>query len=587
MKNPQPLGNKINLCKGKLLFYLYRSEQGYIHRHSSSSNEQEMNGRKKSCYEKAEECIKLLGSALDWEYIDPEGSKMLDIAILDYIRETNKLNNLKRCLLCRRKRSLMKSHIWPRSFLRRYGSSRGHDISSRIYISFHSSNPREKSPGEVAYWMLCGECEQRISQNGEDKFVSEIYDVMSSASGKDVTLPYGPWLYSFSIGLAFRTFVYYYLSATEHYLVFQQCREHLLHLPVKYKTSSTECCHDSPTKEYIAEEKQVVEIVAPIVILANPTKLSIDHPRKSMLIGALFNAGSALMSTCYLSTGKRDLSGQIHFMVIQLGSLNILLLLEASTDYCPPTGSLIKPEGGELFVPGEESRWKLIPEGLLVAIDSTATLIEETSLHHYAYKSKAGNWKSLSVEEQTPPIESKELEDKEKLLHRTLKESSSSPETSLVSGFLNRAYPSLSFLPNDMKLLQKHEYTQKGYLRLPSSHVVLLHANINLAEDSFTVFLVAKFEDGPSSLKTYVIFTECIRGVQLAYGAYISVNTDNSIQITESLIDMKKFSEHHVKRFQHYCGIVEEILPLWLKNKGFENIKVLTQRAEVTRSVKY
>lgn len=592
-----PLCGKLHLFKGKALFCLYRREQDHIQRHSSTSNDQE---RRSSCYVKAEGCIKLLSAALDQECIDPEGSKMLDIAMLDYIRETNKLNNLKRCLLCLKKRSLMKSHLWPRSFLRRYSHSRAQDISSRIFISFHSLKPKEKSPGEVTYWMLCGECEQRISQNGEEKFASEIYDTVFSASENDIKIPYGSWLYSFSIGLVFRTFLYFSHGSTEHYLIFQQCREHLLNLPVKYKTHST--CkhgHDALTstdsrshehKEFDATlspllEKQTVENVVPVVILANPTKLNIDNPRKSMLIGALFDAGSAFMSGCYLTTGKRDLSGEDHFVVVRLGNLNILLPLKASTDYCPPAGSLIKPQGGELFVPGEDSRWNLIPEGLWVAIDSTAEVIEKTSLHHYAYKSKTGHWKSLSAEEQKPPLQSRELMDKERLLHKSLKEASSSPESSLVSRFLNTAYPSLSFLPDEIKLFLKHQYTQRRCLELPNSHVILLHENVNLVEDGFTVFLVAKFEDNPSTLSTYVIFIELINGVQMAYGAYVCVRTNDKICITDSLVDMKKFSEHHLGRFEYYCRIVEEILPLLLKQKRCDHIKVLTQRAEVTRLV--
>ncbi len=578
------LSNKHYLFKGKSLFHLYRREQGFLTRYSDTLSDQEIISRRSSCYKKAEECIKILGVALDNECIDSEGSRMLDIAMSDYIRETNKLNNLKRCLLCRKKRSLMKSHLWPRSFLRRYSYSRVHDISSRIFISFHSLKPREKSPGEVTYWMLCGECEQRICQNGEDKFTSEAYDLVSSASENAIKISYGPWLYNFSIGLVFRTFLYFNYESAESYLIFQQCRERLLNLPVKYKTNST-------TISLIAsaqEDKESVpsipppleDIAVPVVILVNPTKTSIDFPRKSILIGALFDAGSAFMSRHYLSTGKLDLSGQEHFIVVRLGNLSILLPLKASTDYNPPPGSLIRPQGGELFVPGENSRWDLIPEGLWEAIDSTAILIEETSLHHYTYKSKTGNWKSHSAEEYEPFL-SRELMEKERLLNKNLKEVSSSPESALISRFLNEASPSLSFLPEEIKLLQKHKYTQKRFLQLPSSHVVLFHKNIDLAEDGFTVFLVAKIEDNPCTVRTYIIFVELVCGVQIAYGAYVTIDTNNSFSITDSLIDMKKFSEHYRERYKYYCQIVGDLLPLMLNEKGCE----IAQRAKITKLV--
>ena len=114
------ISNKVEAClfKAKALFHLYRREQEYLHRHLSSLNQQDANHKTTSCYSKVEECIKLLSKAYDIKTIDSEGSKMLDQSLLDYIRETNKLNKLKRCLLCRTRSELKRSHLWPRSFLR-------------------------------------------------------------------------------------------------------------------------------------------------------------------------------------------------------------------------------------------------------------------------------------------------------------------------------------------------------------------------------------------------------------------------------------------------------------------------------------
>ena len=597
-----PVSDKLYLYMGKALFHLYRKEQEYLWRHSKTLNQRDLDKKKSSCYDKTKECIKLLGTVLDQNCTDQEYSKMLDMAMLDYIREVNKLNNLKRCMLCREKRSLMRSHLWPRSFLRRYSYSRVQDISSRMFISFSSTRPREKSPGELTYWMLCGKCEQRISQNGEDKFGSEIYDIIASSPDKDISIAYGPWLYNFSIGLVFRTFLFFSVGSMEYYSIFQQCREHILKLPVKYQTDSNhKSGNDAMNVNTLPETissihsdanlsasggKQVTEIDIPVVILINPTKLNVNHPRKSMLIGALLDAGSALMSGHYLTTGELDLSGKHHFIVVRLGNLSILLPLKALGDvieYHPPEGCLIKLQGGNLVIPAESKRWDLIPDGLWVAMDVTAKSIEETSLHHYAYKSKTGHWKSLTAEEQELPCTSIESASKERVLHKSLKEASNSPESSFVSRFLNTSYPSLSFLPDEIKLFQKHEDTKKGYLQLPNSHFILCHDNIDLDEDALTIFLVGKFEESSSQLRTYVIFAEHIRGVQMAYGAYIDVNRDGKICITDSLIDMKKFSKHHMGRFEHYCRDIEKVFPLLLKAKGFDNIEVAIQRAKVTR----
>ena len=591
-----PLSNKLHLYTGKALYHLYRREQEYLRRHSSTLNQRYLDEKRSNCYDKTKQCIKIFGALLDQNSIDVESSKMLDISMLDYIREMNKLYNLKRCLLCRQKRSLMRSHLWPRSFLRRYSYSQVQNVSSRMFISFSSVRPREKSPGELTYWMLCGECEQRISQNGEDKFGSEIYDVISSSpDDEDINIPYGPWLYNFSIGLVFRTFLFFSVGSIEYYSIFEQCRMHILKLPVRYridsgfKSEKADIVHETPSYPHsdsnlssTSSGEKITEIDIPILILINPTKLTVDHPRKSMLIGALLDAGSALMSGHYLTTGELDLSGKHHFIVVRLGNLSILLPLNDS-EYHPPDGCIIKQQGGNLIIPAESKRWGWIPEGLWVAMDITAESIEKTSLHHYAYRSKTGHWKSHTAEEQELPCTSLESANKEKLLHKSLKEASNSPESSFVSRFLNTSYPSINFLPDEIKLLQKHEYTQKGYLQLPDSHYILCHDNIEFDADALTLFLVGKIEESSSQFRIYVIIAENIRGVQLAYGAYVDINEDGKICITDSLIDMRKFSKHHMGRFEHYCRDIEKAFPLLLKAKGFDNIEVAIQRAKVTR----
>ena len=612
---------EVCLLKAKVLFHLYRREQKYLRRHISSLNQQDAGQKTASCYSKAEECIKLLGKAHDNQAIDSEGSKMLDQCILDYIRETNEMNKLKRCLLCRNKTKLKRSHLWPRSFLRRYTSSQEQNVSSKIFISFTSENPRQKSAGELTYWMLCGKCEQILSQNGEDKFSKELFDVITSTSdSKDAEVPYGPWLYNFSIGLLFRTFLFFSLTSVETYSIFLRCREHLRRLPVKYE----EMCESNSV---IGKQQQVEEILSlgqqeaealisrqqsqqsfeeirfgtttdklaggdskmkghiPLFILINPTKLDVDHPRKSMLIRALFDAGSTLMSDVSLKTGKHDLSGQHHFIVIRLGNLNILLQLDASTDYCPPLGSEISPDGGKLFVPAEKGRWDYIPEGLWVQIDKMAKIIEEATLRHYAYKSKGGNWKaSDSPEMQQLPSNSEEFAEQERMLHQHLKESSDTPQSSFIARFLHNAQPSLSFLPEEIKIAQKHSYTQKGYIQLPDSHVIFCHGTFTFTEAAMTIFLAAYYEENSSDLKVYVIIVERIQGVQLAYGAYVDTNT-NPLRVTKPLVDINKYSEHHQARFHHYCEVMEEVFLPFLKFNRFDNLDMVIQRAKCTRSV--
>jgi len=55
-----------------------------------------------ACYEMTREVLKMLGRAKDDGYIEDDvmSQKMLDFAMMDYILETNKLKEMKRCFLC-------------------------------------------------------------------------------------------------------------------------------------------------------------------------------------------------------------------------------------------------------------------------------------------------------------------------------------------------------------------------------------------------------------------------------------------------------------------------------------------------------
>ena len=126
--------HQAHLFKAKCLYNLYRREHEYLCRHYELLNKQATEQKMSSCYSKAEECIRLLSVLLDNGAIDAKGSRMLDQAMLDYIHKTNKLNKLRRCLLCRTKSNLKRSHLWPKSFLKRYGLHTKGDFSSRVFV---------------------------------------------------------------------------------------------------------------------------------------------------------------------------------------------------------------------------------------------------------------------------------------------------------------------------------------------------------------------------------------------------------------------------------------------------------------------
>ena len=95
------------LCKGKALFHLYRNQQELLKNTSQPMSHERFHEKQKLCHSDNEEVIALLGYSLDQKLISvqDEASKMIGLAMIDYIWEANDLKSCERCLLCRKKRS--------------------------------------------------------------------------------------------------------------------------------------------------------------------------------------------------------------------------------------------------------------------------------------------------------------------------------------------------------------------------------------------------------------------------------------------------------------------------------------------------
>ena len=91
------------LLKGKAKFHGYQPVLRYLMENKHYLSKQDMTLLIQKCFGQMKDAINLLGDVLDSQCIDSEGSKLLDFAMMDCIRETNQLNQCKRCLLCRRR----------------------------------------------------------------------------------------------------------------------------------------------------------------------------------------------------------------------------------------------------------------------------------------------------------------------------------------------------------------------------------------------------------------------------------------------------------------------------------------------------
>jgi len=97
---------KYKVLKAKALFKLYKNEQAKL-KASALHMGKEFSDLHNQCYSKTKEVISILGIAFDDDLLknDSECVYMLDIAMMDYIFATNKLNDLKRCYLCQKRLS--------------------------------------------------------------------------------------------------------------------------------------------------------------------------------------------------------------------------------------------------------------------------------------------------------------------------------------------------------------------------------------------------------------------------------------------------------------------------------------------------
>lgn len=184
IKEGKEVGNEYNqtanLLKGKACFYSYQRHIWNIialqgKRMLPYDSEMANNFKKM-----AKETIELLGNALDNSYIDEEGKQLLDLAMMDYVREINGLNDCGRCILClkKTKENLKSSHIIPKTILERLIADEmryiPHDKRAFLVFRNRNCNPKQilQSAGEITYKLLCRNCEQILSSEGEQQFAS-------------------------------------------------------------------------------------------------------------------------------------------------------------------------------------------------------------------------------------------------------------------------------------------------------------------------------------------------------------------------------------------------------------------------------
>ena len=165
----------IQLYLGKSLYCRYRNARKYL----SVNKEAEIPlHKKKDSLGDVKKVILTLGILVDEKMIDSEGRKYLDLAMVEYIRVTNNLSACRRCLLCLSKSQLKSSHVIPNFVLSGFAKGMKLSSSKKVYCSLDgSSEYKEYTPRQAAWWMLCSKCENLLSRD-ESHFAKDFFHLI-------------------------------------------------------------------------------------------------------------------------------------------------------------------------------------------------------------------------------------------------------------------------------------------------------------------------------------------------------------------------------------------------------------------------
>lgn len=369
-----PAVAELQLYKGKALYHIYQARQRMLR---GLSNKQELLRGHQACYAIAREVLIVLGRAKDDGYIDDDmmSQRMLDFAMMDYMLETNKLKEIKRCFLCLHRQqhqastpvtagpksmlpdaNIKRSHLIPHGVIRRLTKAddkKQQDTKKASKnVVFGVSGTKmdsERTPATATVHMLCGSCEQLINVNGEHLFL-KFFEMLidPSCSNTEQQIGYGKELYYCCLSLIFRTLCPSqdeYINADEVYKLLVQCRTYLL----------------AADATAAIKEEDLPQVF--LFVHAGSEDKTDEHY-------TLFLEQSSVSYTSKigLSCKKEELdtfeSVYANFFIVKMGVAIVLVRFKPAMDYFMNNQYCIHHSGGVYSVPALADRISVIPHGL-------------------------------------------------------------------------------------------------------------------------------------------------------------------------------------------------------------------------------
>lgn len=512
--------NQAQLLKGKALFYMYQPKICYLMKHRQELQKVEVKLLEAECFTAIKETIQILGSALDSGFLDSEGSKLFDWAMMDCIREMNRLNLCKRCLMCRTSKNLRRSHIWPKFALQQMSSAHT-DISSVVTHSskkftFGLEKHKIKSAGECWFWMLCGYCEEIMSQNAESDFSINFPKEINAQ-----TITYKSWLFNYCCAILLRTLAFIKFprcfNDEEIYHTFVNSRIHLLSLQAKVgeiEANSTEHKpRDYHTKSF--DLKPYLFVIPSSIVMQETNDI--------------FQPGIAScnwLAPHRLLDGWRDFSGFSHFFTACCNHVCIVIKFSPSSSCYISEKYEVASTGGSYVIEDEHKRINAIPNGLWM-LWNRMVLLDNVTVSQIMRDLSTGGAKKW--------LENKEIFFSD-LSQLTLGEQGSD-DTAVQVPYPMTSVKQLNLLPTEFLLADSAFCAAQRRINFPEGHQILCHDNFKESKQSLLCFIGIGSSDLYPMNKPYIIFvfTSQVNKTEYLDGAFLT-SGKGKIQLSEFLL---------------------------------------------------
>lgn len=506
------------------------------------------------CYELNTVAIELLAEAIDCGYVpseeESEASYILDRAMMDCIYEANMLNVVHRCYMCRRtlapSDNLIKSHVIPRAVLENMSSK---DVGNKqVFLAPHTSIKHSKdrliTPAEMAYYMLCSNCEEAVSKHGEIQFPEKIFRKLYADTGAEQTIEYGPWLYQFCISLLFRALHWNldtYVNHQQVYEIFKECHDYV------------RSWLDSPGAKKLLLKPKVYIFISPV-----------KGGREDIQCGYFnwFLRGGLCKffgNVPFNGVSVPELKLHAHYFTVQMNLINIVVRILDNSSEDKFEKFTVNPEGGYLWIPPEHQRKASIPKGIWLMFRELAVKMERHVDRFTHIFSKSIKGKQFKVSENYD----------------------------VGRGMVADVGPSFKrevFKSHHSSELLPPQFTirSKGNLKvtLPQGHTILLHSNYVRGPSMGSTFFIAVGNSKKYSVdKPYVLWYFYEPLSDISCGAFFSVDSYEitSFLASDQRIDMKAMADSSLMTARMR---MPKILKDLLEEKGFSSMHSLLDRVK-------